>query len=901
MHRAVSLAGRLGPVLSVVLLCLAVPPVGPAHGTVPAPRPAFPVAVDRIAPATAAAAVPAPAHPHGITPGIPPSYSWANLTPESSPPGRYGAAMAYDAFDGEILLFGGISPATAQPVGDTWAYANGAWQEVCPGNFGGAACDNGPLPGADIALTYDPNGSRIVAYDFGRGLTYGFSRGVWSNLSGPGRPPLQQFPSSIAYDPFSGRILLFSASGTTWEFAGENWTRVAVAGPRPAPRIGAVLFADPLLGEVVLTGGVEGSQPLNDTWEYRNRTWTEVATAVSPPGAEAAAFDSTYQDGAVLSQDPGTDALSLWGFSAAGWARITEVGSAAPAPSGEPALAFDGATGYLVLYWGGAVGTPYGLTVPSNTWAAVDAFTGENVSVSRPAVVVGDTFWIHVYAAGGVLPYTYTYAVLPPGCSGSSARAAVPCPTFETGTFAIAVTVRDSTYGSATLFNSIVVVPTPTASVISLTNPTTVDVPTTFEGFVTGGLPPMTFLWNFSDGNHSQGANATHAFGRPGLFNVTVSLVNATGVATNASLLEAVNPFVAVATVQAVPRVTDLGDPISFAAAVDGGTAPFSYAWAFGPGQGTGSGPDPQYAYTDPGKFTARVGVTDSVGAFADGGVTVVVNSDPQVAILANVPPFNLTVTLGAAIAGGTAPFTFIWSLGDGAGSPNASLTHTYAAAGTYEASVIVRDATGREVTQSINVTVEAPVPPPAVAWYNGTVGTVLTLFGVGGVGLGIFALVGARMVAESPPPGRRSRARPSPRGGPGGTAGEPIGPGPRPTPPTDVKMVLVLRGELRMSPVRAAVQAADAAVRASGVAARRRPAWAEAWGRSGQRKILLLAPTLAELEAIEREAAARGIPSAMVEEAGSDEVAPGTKTCLGLGPASASEIDPITGDLEPY
>ena len=113
--------------------------------------------------------------------------------------------------------------------------------------------------------------------------------------------------------------------------------------------------------------------------------------------------------------------------------------------------------------------------------------------------------------------------------------------------------------------------------------------------------------------------------------------------------------------------------------------------------------------------------------------------------------------------------------------------------------------------------------------------------------------------------------------------------------------MVLLLRGELRLTPGKAAVQAAHAAVLASAVAARIRPAWSEAWGRTGQKKIALLVPTLAELEEIRRRAVARGIPSAFVEDAGFTEVAPGTKTCLGLGPAPASEIDPITGDLEPY
>ncbi|MHB8351193.1 MAG: PKD domain-containing protein [Thermoplasmata archaeon] len=753
--------GAIAATLAVVFLFLAVPTQGFTGASVrhpPAPRP-VPVsaAVGASDPRAASAET---TQPQGITPGIPPSYSWTNLTVASrpSPPGRYGAAMAYDAADQEVLLFGGLSPVNAQPMGDTWAYSAGSWTELCPGNYGGATCDSGPPPSSDSAMTYTPNGSRIIDYDFARGLTYGFSRGSWVNLSGAIHPPLQPFPSGLAYDPFSGHIVLFSAIGTTWEFSGASWTEMIVPGAHPAPRTGAVLFSDPLLGDVVLTGGVEGSQPLNDTWEYRNHTWREVPTTESPPGAVAAAFDGTYQDGAVLSESPSGHSLVLWGFSANGWGKITEVGTTAPPPTEQPTLAFDEATGYLLLYWGGAVGTPYGLTAPSNTWAAVDAFTGENVSVSRPAVVVGDTFWIHVYAAGGVLPYTYTYAVLPPGCSGSSTRDSVPCPTFEPGTFSIAVAVHDSVYGSSTLFASILVVPLPTASLIGLTNPTTVGRPTPFVGFVSGGLAPQTFHWNFSDGNFSEGANVTHTFGAPGVYTVTLSVINATGVSANASIQEVVNPIVTLVGPHAAPNVTDVGDPISFSAGINGGTAPFGYFWSFGPGQGTGSGPDPNYAYTAAGTYTARVTANDSVGANSTGSVGIVVHPDPLVAILVSVAPFNLTVVLGASIAGGTAPFSFIWSLGDGNVSSNASLAHTYPSAGTYQASVTVRDGAGREVVQSIVLTVAAPLPIPAVAWYNGTTGTFLLLFGLAGVGLGIFTVIGIRLIEEEPeaPPLRK-------------------------------------------------------------------------------------------------------------------------------------------------
>jgi len=111
--------------------------------------------------------------------------------------------------------------------------------------------------------------------------------------------------------------------------------------------------------------------------------------------------------------------------------------------------------------------------------------------------------------------------------------------------------------------------------------------------------------------------------------------------------------------------------------------------------------------------------------------------------------------------------------------------------------------------------------------------------------------------------------------------------------------MVLVLRGELRLTPGKAAVQAAHAAVMLFQRAERGPSGSLALWLREGQKKIALVVPTLNDLEELERKARARGIPTVWVEDAGFTEVPPGTRTCLGLGPAATSELDPITGSLD--
>ncbi len=114
-----------------------------------------------------------------------------------------------------------------------------------------------------------------------------------------------------------------------------------------------------------------------------------------------------------------------------------------------------------------------------------------------------------------------------------------------------------------------------------------------------------------------------------------------------------------------------------------------------------------------------------------------------------------------------------------------------------------------------------------------------------------------------------------------------------------DPKMVLVLRGELRLTAGKAAVQAAHAAVMLAEKGWTGKPsAEFRQWQATGGRKIAVVAETLEEMRALARSARGRGLPTVFVEDAGFTEVAPGTVTCLGIGPSWPGDVDPVTGQL---
>jgi PTH2 family peptidyl-tRNA hydrolase len=59
-----------------------------------------------------------------------------------------------------------------------------------------------------------------------------------------------------------------------------------------------------------------------------------------------------------------------------------------------------------------------------------------------------------------------------------------------------------------------------------------------------------------------------------------------------------------------------------------------------------------------------------------------------------------------------------------------------------------------------------------------------------------------------------------------------------------------------------------------------------------------VVATNLEEIEQLQRRARAAGLMTVIVEDAGLTEVAPGTRTVLGVGPGSSQDVDRITGGL---
>src|SRR5215469_679654 len=114
---------------------------------------------------------------------------WTQQSPATSPPGRLGASMAYDAATRNVVLFGGLSGITR---GDTWTWDGSTWTKQRPATS-----------------------------------------------------PPARYNASMAYDAATGNVVLFGGLGhrtccpsDTWVWDGSTWTKQAPAA-HPPGRLGA--------------------------------------------------------------------------------------------------------------------------------------------------------------------------------------------------------------------------------------------------------------------------------------------------------------------------------------------------------------------------------------------------------------------------------------------------------------------------------------------------------------------------------------------------------------------------------------------------------------------------------------------------------------------------------------
>ncbi|MGE3172249.1 MAG: kelch repeat-containing protein [Planctomycetota bacterium] len=345
--------------------------------------------------------------------------SWSQLRPQVP---IAPIAMAYDAAR-ERFVAVGLDPqanlATLEGVEDTWT--------VFPGP--------GPSVQTGVAMVYDTRRRRMVLFgghappSFPSDVTWEFDGIGWRRpvLDRRSPPPVPRHQHSMVYDSRRHRVVLFGGSGPghvladTWEFDGDAWRPVAIAGAAPTARRLHAMGFDPVRGSTLLQGGIGPIEVgvLGDTWEFDGSAWRELPAAGGPTVyRHSMVFDAAL---ARLMMSGGTRFQSgwkddLWSFDGGTWNRRIDAPvpiSVVPLLSGERerALAFDPRRGQVVQ-----LGTVAAFVAPAPTPTARPlgagcAAAGVTVPVLETAVPdagpsLGTTLTLHLRdlpAAAGVL------------------------------------------------------------------------------------------------------------------------------------------------------------------------------------------------------------------------------------------------------------------------------------------------------------------------------------------------------------------------------------------------------------------------------------------------------------------------------------------------------------------
>src|SRR3989442_129326 len=219
------------------------------------------------------------------------SGSWTQLTPSSGPSARAGGGMAYDVADGYVILFGGLD-STGRLLRDTWKFSNGAWTSIStstdPGRRVLGSMSYDATIGDDYLVLF--GGANVTSITSSQGYsdlrrdTWKFSAGSWTNIT-TATGPVSQFGSPIVFDAGQGAgyVLFFSTDGLSWKFSAGVWTSIIT--PSPSLRASPSMVYDAADGYVILFGGTSQSYPnptfifFHDTSKFQAGVWTNITVS----------------------------------------------------------------------------------------------------------------------------------------------------------------------------------------------------------------------------------------------------------------------------------------------------------------------------------------------------------------------------------------------------------------------------------------------------------------------------------------------------------------------------------------------------------------------------------------------------------------------------------------------
>jgi len=225
-----------------------------------------------------------------------------------------------------------------------------------------------------------------------------------------------------------------------------------------------------------------------------------------------------------------------------------------------------------------------------------------------------------------------------------------------------------------------------------------------------------TYSWNFGDGSVSTAQNPSHNYTKAGTYTVVLTVTNSDGCSTTLNRSVKVS---ALPTASFTSKAECTGPEASFTNTSTGGS---SYAWSFGDGTSSTS-MSPNHMYANSGSYTVKLVTTNSDGCKASAeNLVTVFNSAKADFSAAGVCSGSATLFNNMS----TGAVSSSWNFGDGNSSTDVFPSHTYAAQGSYNVTLEVKNGIGCVSNTTKSVSVYAN-PTASFTAANGCEGDELT------------------------------------------------------------------------------------------------------------------------------------------------------------------------------
>jgi PKD repeat protein len=272
----------------------------------------------------------------------------------------------------------------------------------------------------------------------------------------------------------------------------------------------------------------------------------------------------------------------------------------------------------------------------------------------------------------------------------------------------------------------------PPTAVIRAPNEASVGELVTFDGSESQSTNPIeVYKWDFGDGTFANAATVARAFGKAGIYNVTLTVIDSAGLSDSAVHTIKINevPDVPPTAVIEGSSTAKVDEEVQFNGgnSKPGSSPIVGYSWNFGNGQILANSREPSATtvYDRPGVYQVVLTVTDQNGLSDSASLQILVfetpvEPEPPTAVITGPAEAEVGERVrfnGADSVPGSEPIVlYAWDFGNGqsSDSPNPVATTVYNEPGTYDVTLAVVDRSGWSDTTQTEITIEPVVEPTA-------------------------------------------------------------------------------------------------------------------------------------------------------------------------------------------